>query len=75
MKHHAMTKSFGNGAGHVRRQHNSAVLLFSWRGKPDGSAHYVERVNRYARNGVEYPSLAALLRAVEAEHAHPSATS
>ncbi|MDA9505443.1 hypothetical protein XI09_12315 [Bradyrhizobium sp. CCBAU 11386] len=69
MKRHAMSKNFGSGAGHVLRQHNSAVLLFSWRGKPDGSACYVERVNRYARNGVEYPSLAALLRAVEAEHA------
>ncbi|OPY95779.1 hypothetical protein A5906_07375 [Bradyrhizobium sacchari] len=65
MKPHAMSKSFGNGAGHVLRQHNSAVLLFSWRGKPDGSARYLERVNRYNRNGVEYPSLAALLRAVE----------
>lgn len=69
MKRHPLSKSFGNGAGHVLRQHNSAVLLFSWRGRPDGSARYVERVNRYARNGVEYPSLAALLRAVEAEHA------
>ncbi|WP_439399384.1 hypothetical protein ACRQ5Q_18550 [Bradyrhizobium sp. PMVTL-01] len=68
MKRHAMSKYFGNGAGHVLRQHNSAVLLFRWRGKPDGSARYVERVNRYARNGVEYPSLTALLRAVEAEH-------
>ncbi|MDA9401731.1 hypothetical protein XH79_23825 [Bradyrhizobium sp. CCBAU 45389] len=64
-----MSKYFGRGAGHVLREHNSAVLLFSWRGKPDGSARYVERVNRYARNGVEYPSLAALLSAVEAEHA------
>ncbi|TWB53798.1 hypothetical protein [Bradyrhizobium sacchari] len=69
MKPHAMSKYFGNGAGHVLRQHNSAELRFSWRGKPDGSARYVEPVNRYARNGVEYPSLAALLRAVEAEHA------
>ncbi|MCA1530886.1 hypothetical protein [Bradyrhizobium yuanmingense] len=69
MKRHAMSKYFGSGAGRVLRQHNSAVLLFSWRGKSDGSARYVERVNRYARNGVEYPSLAALLRAVEAEHA------
>lgn len=69
MKRHALSKSFGNGAGHVLRQHNSAVLQFSWHGKPDGSARYVEPVNRYARNGVEYPSLAALLRAVEVEHA------
>ena len=69
MKRHAMSKYFGSGAGHVLRRHNSAVLLFSWHGKPDGSAHYVEHVNRYARNGVEYPSLAALLRAIEAEHA------
>ena len=38
MKRHAMSKYFGSGAGHVLRQHNSAVLLFSWRGKPDGSA-------------------------------------
>ena len=68
MKRHAMSKSFCNGAGHVLRQYNSAVLLFSWRGKPDGSARYIVRVNRYACNDVEYPSLAALLRAVEAEH-------
>ena len=33
MKRHAMSKYFGNGAGHVLRQHNSAVLLFSWHGK------------------------------------------
>lgn len=70
MKRHAMSKNFGNGAGHVLRQHNSAVLLLSWRGKPDGSARYVEHVNCYVREGVEYPSLAALLRAVEAEHAY-----
>ncbi|GMO11332.1 hypothetical protein BwSF19_77180 [Bradyrhizobium ottawaense] len=44
--------------------------MFSWHGKPDGSARYVEQVNCYARNGVEYPSLASLLRAVEAEHAY-----
>ncbi|MGY4496978.1 hypothetical protein ACVWYH_000905 [Bradyrhizobium sp. GM24.11] len=69
MKRHAMSKNFGNGAGHVLRRHNSEVLVFSWHGKPDGSARYVEHVNRYDRNGVEYPSLAALLRAVEAEHA------
>ncbi|WP_164719103.1 MULTISPECIES: hypothetical protein [Bradyrhizobium] len=50
-----MSKYFGSGAGHVLRQHNSAVLLFSWRGKP---------TDRPAN-----PSLAALLRAVEAEHA------
>lgn len=65
----ALSKYFGRGPGHVLRQRNSAILLFSWNGKPDGSARYVEHVNRYARNGREYPSLAALLRAVEAEHA------
>lgn len=70
MKRHAMSKSFSTGAGHVLRHYNSAVLLFSWQGKPDGSARYVEHVNRYVRNGVEYPSLAALLRGVEAEHAY-----
>ncbi|UWU66220.1 hypothetical protein [Bradyrhizobium sp. NC92] len=70
MKRHAMSKYFGNGAGHVLRQHNSAVLLLSWHGKPDGSARYVVQFNCYVRNGVEYPSLAALLRAVETEHAH-----
>ncbi|MEY9459655.1 hypothetical protein ABH973_000068 [Bradyrhizobium ottawaense] len=69
MKRHAMSKYFGNGAGHVLRQHNSAVLQFSWGGRPDGSARYIERVNRYTRDGVEYSSLAALLRAVEDEHA------
>lgn len=26
--------------------------------------------DRYVRNGLEYPSLAALLRAIEAEHAY-----
>ncbi|WP_276519372.1 hypothetical protein [Bradyrhizobium yuanmingense] len=36
-------------------------------GKPDGSARYAEH---YVRNGAEYPSLAALLRAIEAEHAY-----
>jgi hypothetical protein len=49
------------------RYHNSDVLLFSRHGKAFGSARYVEHVKRYVRNGVEYASLAALLRAVEAE--------
>jgi hypothetical protein len=65
---YALSKYFGRGAGHVLRMKNSAILLFSWHGNPDGSARYVEHVNRYSRKGQEYPSLAALLRAVESEH-------
>jgi hypothetical protein len=68
MAKYALSKYFGRGHGHVLRMHKSEVLLFSWNGRPDGSARYVEHVKRYTRNGNEYPSLAALLRAVEAEH-------
>lgn len=64
---YAMSKWFANGAGHVVRFHNSDVLLFQWNGRPAGSARYVPHVKRYVRLQTEYPSLAALLRAVEAE--------
>lgn len=69
MAKYAMSKWFGTGSGHVIRFHNSDTLLFKWNGRADGSARYVEHVKRYVRNGVEHASLAALLRAVEAEHA------
>ena len=69
MAHYAMSKYFDRGAGHVIRFHNSDNLLFSWHGRNDGAARYIPHVKRYARNGVEYKSLAALLRAVAAEHA------
>lgn len=69
MPKYAMSKYFAKGAGQVRRFHNSDALLFDWHGRADGAARYVEHVKRYARNGIEHPSLAALLRSVEAEHA------
>lgn len=50
---YALSKYFGNGAGHVVRYRDSDVLLFSWHGRADGSARYVEHVKRYARNGAE----------------------
>ncbi len=67
MQKYVMSKWFARGACHVARYRNSDVLLFSRHGKAFGSARYVEHVKRYVRNGVEYASLAALLRAVEAE--------
>ena len=65
---YAMSKYFGKGHGHVIRCHNSEILLFSWNGKSDGAARSIPHVRRFSRNGVEHASLAALLRAVEAEH-------
>jgi hypothetical protein len=59
---------FANGSGHFTRYSDSDVLLFWWNGRPDGAARAIPHVRRYSRNGAEYPSLAALLRAVEAEH-------
>lgn len=67
MAKYALSKWFGRGAGHVVRFHGSDTLLFSWNGRNDGCARYVSHVKRYVRNGVEYASLAALLRAVETE--------
>ena len=64
----AINKWFAKGSGKVSRYPGSDVLLFKWNGRPDGAARYIGHVKRYARNGNEYPSLAALLRAVEAEH-------
>ena len=69
MTKYAMSKWFARGAGHVIRFHNSDTLLFCWNGRPDGAARYVEHVKRYARNGAEHASLAALLRSIESEHA------
>ena len=68
---YALSKYFGRGSGHAVRFHNSDTLLFQWNGKPDGSARFIEHVRRYARNGQEHASLAALLRSIEAEHAKP----
>lgn len=68
MAKYAMSKYFGNGAGHVMRFHNSETLLFYWNGKADGAARAIPHLRRFARNGVEYASLAALLRAVEESH-------
>ncbi len=67
-----MSKWFGRGAGHARRYADSDVILFDWHGRSDGAARYVAHVKRYVRNGVEHKSLAALLRAVELEHAAQS---
>lgn len=69
MAKYALSKYFGNGAAHVIRFHNSETLLFTWHGRPAGSARFIPHVKRYQRGGLEYASLAALLRAVEAEHA------
>lgn len=69
MARYALSKWFANGSGHVVRLHNSETLLFRWNGRNDGSARYIEHVRRYARDKREHASLAALLRAVEAEHA------
>lgn len=59
---------FARGAGCASRYAGSDTILFTWHGRADGSARYVEHVRRYARNRVEHKSFAALLRAVEAEH-------
>ena len=69
MSKYAVSKYFARGAGHVVRYPNSDVLLFNWHGRDDGAARYVEHVKRYTRGGVEFKSMAALLRAVENEHA------
>ena len=69
MQKYQLSKYFASGHGHAVRFRNSDVLLFQWNGKPDGVARYIEHVKRYARNGREHKSLAALLRAIEAEHA------
>lgn len=69
MARYAMSKYFANGSGHVIRIHDSETLLFKWNGKDDGHARAIPHVKRFTRNGVEYAGLAALLRAVEKEHA------
>lgn len=65
---YALSKWFANGSGYVCRFHDSDTLLFRWNGAPDGTARRIPHVKRYARKGTEYPSFAALLRGVEAEH-------
>ena len=70
---HSLSRYFDHGAGHVVRYHGDSTLFFQWHGRPDGAARYVEHVKLYVRNGVEHKSLAALLRAVEAEHANKRA--
>ena len=74
MTKYSLSKWFAQGSGHVVRYHNSETLLFQWNGKSDGAARYVPHVKRYARNGNEYASLAALLRAVTAEHVSAQAS-
>jgi hypothetical protein len=69
MSKYAMSKYFSGGAGHVIRFHNSEVLLFYWNGRDDGAARAIPHVRRFSRKGAEHSSLAALLRAIEAEHA------
>lgn len=68
MSHKQLSKWFARGAGHVIRYNNSDCLLFYWNGHDDGAAH-AQPAKRYTRNGVEHASLAALLRAIESEHA------
>lgn len=68
MTRYALSKYFDNGAGHVVRYSDSETLLFTFNGRPDGAARFIAHVKRYSRNGVEHKSLAALLRAVSAEH-------
>jgi len=67
MAKYALSKYFGGGGHHVIRYPDSELLLFSLHGRPNGTARYIEHVKRYARNGIEHKSLAALLRAVAAE--------
>jgi hypothetical protein len=67
MAKYALSKSFARGAGRVIRFHDSDVLLFYWHGRSIGAARWVEHVRCYTRQGIEHPSLAALLRAVEQE--------
>lgn len=68
MASRAINKWFAKGRGQVSSYPSIDALLFRWDGRPDGVARYIGHVKRYARNGKEYPSLSALLRAVEAEH-------
>lgn len=67
MARYALSKWFGNGSGHVVRFQNSDLLMITWNGRAGGTARYVPHVKRYARNGTEYKSLVALLRALETE--------
>lgn len=68
MSKYAMSKYFAAGHGHAIRFHDSSTVLIYWNGKSDGAARYVEHVKRYVRSGIEHKSLAALFRAIEAEH-------
>ena len=70
MSHKQLSKWFARGSGHVIRYNNSDCLLFYWNGHNDGVARAdYPTAKRYARNGVEHASLAALLRSIESEHA------
>lgn len=66
MAKYALSRYFAKGRGHAIRFHGSDTLIFYWNGRAAGTARFIPHVKRYARNGQEYPSLAALLRAVEA---------
>jgi hypothetical protein len=68
MAKYALSKWFARGHGHVVRLHGSDTLLFRWNGRSDGTARCLPDGRRHVRNNSEHPSLAALLRAIEAEH-------
>jgi hypothetical protein len=65
-------KWFGKGSGLMTRYSDGDAIMFYWNGKPDGAARFIPHVGRYSRRGLEYKSLAALLRAIEAEHQEPA---
>jgi hypothetical protein len=68
-------KWFGNGSGHARRYKNSDFILIDWNGHDDGYAFVVDVEKNgkiraaYRRHNVDYPSMAALFRAIVSEHA------
>lgn len=77
MARYQWSKWFANGAGHVHLHHGSSIMIFDWNGKADGFALCYELLIKlkslklrmvYERNGKQYYSKAALLRAVESEH-------
>lgn len=65
---HDEDRCFAKGSGRYIRYKDSEILLFYWEGGAIGTARYIPHVKRYARNGKEYASLAALLRGVASEH-------
>ena len=62
---------FAKGQGRYIRYVGGETLLFYWNGEAIGTARYIPHVKRYARNGAEYASLAALLRGVASESREP----